>query len=346
MATKVSNGRYKTTVFLGLDENDKRKYKPFYAKTADEADLLALEFKIRKQKQEDTCNLTLDDAMEQYINSKDAILSPTTIREYKMIHRLRFQHLMNEKIVNINSTVLQKAVNTEIKNGGAKGKKLSPKSIKNATALVITSINFFLPDKRLKVTLPQQQKIDYSTPDGERLAKIFKAAEGADIEVPILLAAWLSLRESEICGLKWKDIKEDHIEINEAIVYANKEQISKAPKTVQSKRKILLPKYLKEKIEALPKESEYIINLKNYSIYNKFKQLLKKNGIEHCRFHDLRHSNASIMHQLGVPNKYAQERGGWSSDKVMTTIYQQTFDEEQKRIAEKIDNFFENLIKN
>ena len=52
MATKVSKDRYKSSVFTGYDAEGKRKYKVFYAPTADEADYLALEYKLHKNQPE------------------------------------------------------------------------------------------------------------------------------------------------------------------------------------------------------------------------------------------------------------------------------------------------------
>ena len=57
------------------------------------------------------------------------------------------------------------------------------------------------------------------------------------------------------------------------------------------------------------------------AIYNKFSRLLKKYGLPHMAFHDLRHVNDSVMALLRVPDKYAQERGGWKSDHVMKKVY-------------------------
>ena len=46
MATKLPNGKYRAQVFLGVDESGKRQYKSFIADSADEADFLALSFKL------------------------------------------------------------------------------------------------------------------------------------------------------------------------------------------------------------------------------------------------------------------------------------------------------------
>ena len=63
-------------------------------------------------------------------------------------------------------------------------------------------------------------------------------------------------------------------------------------------------------------------------------------------FHDLRHENASIMHMLNIPDKYAMERGGWKTDKVMKQIYTHTFSDGRIKADDTIDRYFENLLEN
>ena len=344
MATKIGPNLYRTSVYIGKDTNGKRQQKFFYADSADEADFLALEFKLNKRKQEDPIQITLYDAITKYIEAKDAVLSPTTIEGYRKIQRNSFKDLMQRKLSDIDSKLLQEAVNREAKTLSSRGRQISPKTIANANGLVTSVINFYFPEKRIVVRLPQKKPIQYATPDGEQIKAIFQATKGTNIEIPVLLAAWLSLRMSEVCGLKWTDIHENYIEINEAKVYANHKQHSKGTKTTSSTRKILLPGYIKSVLDRQERTGEYVTDMSGQAIYKKFVTLLKKNNLPHCRFHDLRHSCASIMLQIGIPDKYAMRRGGWSSDKVMKDIYQQTFTSEEINVANRIDSYFNSLI--
>ena len=72
--------------------------------------------------------------------------------------------------------------------------------------------------------------------------------------------------------------------------------------------------------------------------------LLEQHDLPHMIFHDLRHLNASVMAMLRIPDKYAQERGGWSSDRVMKNVYTHTFSEEREKVDETIDNYFDSLL--
>lgn len=61
-------------------------------------------------------------------------------------------------------------------------------------------------------------------------------------------------------------------------------------------------------------------------------------------FHDLRHVNASVMVQLGVPDKYAMERGGWSTTSTLKSVYQHTFTTEREIIDKRIDDYFNDIM--
>ena len=79
-------------------------------------------------------------------------------------------------------------------------------------------------------------------------------------------------------------------------------------------------------------------------IYHRFQAILEKSNMPHMTFHDLRHINASVMAMLNIPEKYAQERGGWKTPYVMKNVYMHTFSEERIAVDDKIDSYFENTM--
>lgn len=103
-----------------------------------------------------------------------------------------------------------------------------------------------------------------------------------------------------------------------------------------------IPPYIKELIDQV--DGDILVPISGISIYRKWKRLLKANDLPPMTFHDLRHLNASIMALLQIPDKYAQERGGWRSDKVMKKVYMQTFSEERKRVDSVVDTYFEQAM--
>ena len=107
-------------------------------------------------------------------------------------------------------------------------------------------------------------------------------------------------------------------------------------------RKHHIPNYIQALIDkniSGKKPDDPLITLSGHAIYMRWVSLLEQHDLPHMTFHDLRHLNASVMALLRIPDKYAQERGGWSSDRVMKNVYTHTFSEER----EKVDVHFTEL---
>ena len=74
-----------------------------------------------------------------------------------------------------------------------------------------------------------------------------------------------------------------------------------------------------------------------------FARLRDKLGLK-CRFHDLRHYSASILHAIGVPDQYIMERGGWRSDNVLKAVYRNTLSEQSVKFARISNEHFGTLL--
>lgn len=299
-----------------------------------EAELMAQEYLLgRRQKQE--LGRTVGECIDEYIALKENILSPTTIDGYRKEKRNSLVELCEVPLKELTPTMIQAHVN-----------KLaltkSPKTIRNAHGLLVSVLNVYAPDMRINTTLPKQQKKIKQLPPVE---DVMKAVIGTDIELPCLLAMWCSLRMSEIRGAKKSDINGSILTICDTIVTVNGEHIEKhSTKTIESTRQIRLPERIQRLVSALPAEQEYLCTLSGQALYKRFLRLLEREGVQKMTFHDLRHMNASVMLALGIPDKYAMERGGWSTPHVMKSVYQHTFSEERRNADKKIDDYFESLL--
>ena len=300
-----------------------------------EAELMAREYVLGK-KQKVINGKTVGECIDEYINLKENILSPTTITEYR---RMRTA-LLNDICDIYVSELTQKDVQ-ELVNKLALTKK--PKTVRNAHALVVATLNVYAPDIHLRTTLPKVQKKIKQLPD---VKDVLKAIIGTDVELPCMLAIWCSLRMSEVRGIKKSDIKKNVLTIHNTKVRVKKMDIVKdSTKTYDSTRIIRLPDYILKLIEKVPDENEYLYERTGQTLYSRFTSLLEHNGVSHMSFHDLRHMDASIMLYLNIPDKYAMERGGWSSTNIMKSVYQHTFSSEREAVDDKIDNYFYNIIK-
>ena len=321
-AKKLPSGSYRVQVMV------KGERKSFTAPTKKEAELMAAEWQNGKRLSEDTVGACID----EYIASKSHILSPSTLESYKKVKRIQLASLCNIRICDLSPVDVQKHFN-EL------SLKYSAKTVTNAHGLLASVLNVYAPDIHLHTTLPKQQKHIKSLPP---VPVIIEAVTGSPIELPCLLALWLGLRMSEIRGARRSDIKDGVLTISHTVITVGSEHIEKdTTKTYDSTRRIALPQRIQCLIDALPDGQDNLTTLSGQAIYKRFSRLLERKGIEHITFHDLRHMNASIMLALGVPDKYAMERGGWSSPHIMKSVYQHTFSDMRTNVDELINSFFE-----
>lgn len=218
------------------------------------------------------------------------------------------------------------------------------KTLSEAKNLLITALRLYGVKLDLNVTLPPKKPRMKELPTP---AQVVAMVRGTDIELPCLLALWLSLRVSEVRGLQFRDIKDGIMTIQRSKLYLSGEDVVRElNKTYSSTRRLVVPAYLLRLIEAVPHEHEddFIVPV-NYQVIRKhLKKLAAAHGYT-MTFHDLRHLNASLMLALGIPDKYAMERGGWSSNGVLKSVYQHTFSEERRHVDERIDGYFNDLLR-
>lgn len=220
----------------------------------------------------------------------------------------------------------------------------SPKSVRNAHGLLSAALEMYYPDFALRTTLPQKQPHEITIPDVDEIKAILAAVRGTKMELPVLLAVWLGLRASEIRGLTWGDIDGDTLHIRQAIVQGETGPVLKKTKTLSGDRYIRIPQHIKAVLDAQPKTDEYIVHLSGQAMYKRFSRLCEKAGLPHYRFHDLRHTAASVAMAVGVPNTYTQERMGHKTDHMLKTTYLHTMRSKRSKYDELIDSTFEELL--
>lgn len=334
---------------------DKRIYESF---TSDDpsprgrkaAELAAAQFQANKSrnptnKRQEYGNMTLTKAIDAYIESRTEIRSPTTIQDYRCIQKNAFQDLMESKLKDLDEVILMEAVNAEARrpsNRRKDKKPISAKRLKNEWGLLTAVLNVYRKDLDYNITLPP---VPDRVPELLPAETVLRMVKGLDIELPVLLACWLSYSMSEVRGLtKSKSIKGDYLVIAETVVNVfNKAYRKEVGKNANRNRMHRIPPYIKELIDRV--DGDIIVPMSGAALYHKWIRVQTQNGIEHhMTFHDLRHLNASVMALLSIPDRYAQDRGGWKSDKVMKKTYMQVFSDERIKVDNIIDDYFENAM--
>lgn len=291
-------------------------------------------------------NITLTKALDVYIEARSNVLSPSTINGYREIQRNRFPDLMAMQVKNIDEQAVQRAVNAE-------AKKVGYKTIKNALGLVVAVISEYKEINVKRVKMPQRKQQEHKYLDELGMINLFEAIKGCTAEIPILLAVWLGMRRSEIMGLCWDSVDFENGLIKVQRTYVKGEDngyvLREEMKTAASRRTLECPGYILAKLDAYqPDKSKrvgQIFKIYPNTIYDVLKRVCEQNNIEFVGVHGLRHTNASVMLSLGIIDKVAMARGGWSTDVTMKQIYQHIFASDKQSSGQKVDSFFESIAK-
>lgn len=330
-AKKLPSGTWRVLVYSHteyVDGKPKKKLKSFTGATKKEAEYKASLFQM--QIKDKAChNITLEDALLGYIDSKDGVLSPSTIRGYKQIQRTYLLDLQKKNLPSITNLDVQIALNAE-----RKSRQLSPKTMRNIVGLLSAAIGLYREDFILKVTLPEKERYDYHIPSQTDIMNLLARTEGTDLHTAILLAACLGLRRGEICALRWNDFDWDTktVKINKAAVLTAEDTWqTKNPKSYAGNRVLSISDGLIKELEKI-KSTGKVIEATPTQISHRFIRAVKSAGLEHFRFHDLRHFNASLMLAEGIPDKYAMERMGHATPSILKSVYQHTENEKRTEI--------------
>ena len=325
---ELPSGRWRCQVMLSGKRFDVIEDDPAIA----HAKALALKAGIMEQKKP-VAELTVGEAIDRYIESKDAVLSPSTLRGYKSLRKNVFPPIQDIPLRSLTQEAVQRFIN-------AMAKDHSPKYIANTHGLLSAAVTAYRPDMILRTTLPQKEKKEISIPTMEEIQFLAGKAAGTKFELPFLLAAWMGLRTSEIRGLTWDCINGNILHVRQAIVEGENGPVLKTTKSYSGNRKIRIPPYILELISRQPHRDEYIIHYTRNALYNHLRRMCEQYGLPHYRFHDLRHVQASVMLLLNVPDKYAMERMGHASTNMLKNVYQHTMRSKSEEVADQVDNYF------
>ena len=352
-AKRLPSGSYRCQVYAGKDAAGKRQYLSVTRPSRKEAEFEAAQLSMHhREVSRDTTMMTLSEAMEKYIQSKSAILSPSTIRGYHLTRKNHLQRLMDVRLNRLTPSMIQEAINQEAMPYQAPSGQIktpSPKSVRNIHGLLSAVLSEYHPTFQPNTTLPQRTITEQTVLEPEQIGTLLRAVEGNEMEIPVLLAVWLCMRSSEITGLTWDcvDFRCKTVAVKQARVRNKDNQwVEKGTKTTSSTRTINAPDHIMNKLKEAKKTAtgDHVVTIKGNCLYQRLKVILKRHNLPNIRFHDLRHTAASVMVLLNIPDKYAQKRGGWATPNTMRAVYQHTMAAKRNSVDEQIDRFFESLL--
>jgi integrase len=197
--------------------------------------------------------------------------------------------------------------------------------------------------------------------DATFASRIVAALAGSAVELPGMLAIATGMRRGEILGLRWADLGPglDQAQVRRALHVTGRGLAFSEPKTKQSRRSVALPAMLRPvmgrgRAEQIRRRSasetwqdlDLVIDrgdggpLNPDTLSSRWRLFLKRSGLPHVRFHDLRHAHATLMLLQGVHPKVVSERLGHATVGITLDLYSHVLPSMQQDAVRAFDELF------
>ena len=281
--------------------------------------------------------VTLEKAIDNYIEVRSNVLSPSTLVGYKSVKKNRFKSVMQCPVAEIKDW--QGVINAE-------AAICSPKTVKNAWGLIrpaIEAAGVDIPKVKLPQLVPKEPV--FLTP--EQISVFVAAVKGTPVEIPALLGLH-SLRRSEIAALDWAniDLRKRIIKVSGAVVPGENWTLVEKPtnKNSASTRAvpIMIPE-LYDALKAVPDKSGKVVTCYISTIYDWVNKVCDENDLPRLGVHGLRHSFASLAYHVRMSEQAAMQIGGWSDYATMRKIYTHLSTQDINAAAKSMSKFYDNF---
>lgn len=364
MVRKREDGRWEGRIVVGHKKNGDPIHRYVLARTQKEL-IVNLHDCIEMYRDADLTedsNMTLGEWLDRWINEYMIFtIRESTLDSYKAMIKNQIKPYLGDRPLSALTTQeLQKFYNTVKKKGRVKPDRLHgteladsmvrgcysvcrkglEKAVKEGLIRVNSTIGCKLPPKKAR----EMQVLTQN----EILRFLHQAKEEGYYEL-FLLELGTGMRRGEILALKWSDLNfaTGELRIERQVYIIKAEVIISAPKTKASIRTVILPPSLLKTLVTYKKtvDSEWMLpspadngRLRNPSSVRKRLQLiLERAGCKKVRFHDLRHTFATMVLEHGMDVKTLSATIGHVSSATTLDIYSHITDTMQRQAAVHID---------
>lgn len=307
-------------------------------------------------------------------------LAPKTLENYliQINNRIlpEFGHMRLDQIKPLHIiTFINKLEGEGIRNDNREG-KLSSSMIEYIHKVLKNIFNHAVEWKVIKknpmesLKKPKVEQEEMSVYEEEEVQLLFIALEKESLmwRIMVTLALTCGLRRGELLALEWDNVnfEESYIYIKQSLSYAKETgYVVKEPKTKNSKRKVSVPlslipdlKELKKlamkdrmKAEELWEGGERFFVFTSWhgkplypsSVKTWWSRFTKRHALRYIRFHDLRHTSATLLINQGVHTKIVSQRLGHAKTSTTNDIYAHVLLSADRETAKHFDSILQNI---
>ena len=313
-------------------------------------------------------NVLFSDYIRHWLTIAERRVDSVTFQGYRLMANAQVIPYFEKTAVrlgDVDRESLQRFFDEKASTGRKDGKGgLSPSSLRQYKNILMQTLNEAVKSGLIQsnpcqfVELPKKQQYQSSYYNAEQLKALFEAIEDDPLYPVVKITALYGLRRSEVLGLKWDsvDFSTGRLTIKRTVSKVTTTVCKDKTKNSSSHRSFPLSHEAKEILLQIKanedihrqlcgseyQENDFIFkwpNGKPFSpdyISSHFALLLKNNHLPHIRFHELRHSCASLLLNSGFTLKDVQEYMGHSDIQMTANIYGHLDTQRKNLLTEKI----------
>ena len=368
-----SDGKWCGQVTVGFNpKTGKQKRKSFYGDTKKEVTRKMTEFKHKMNIGEyiEPSNMKLSEWLERWLEGRKSTLAYNTFKSYKSKIKKHLNPVLGDiSLKDLKARHIQEMLNHKLEHGKLNGKGgLAPVSVNLLYRILHAALEQavkenLLPSNPCKaVETPKERNREMETWNSQQVNKFLEAAEESKHHALFYIALNTGMRRGELIGLTWEDIDLDKqkIEVKRQMVRTDNGLEFKEVKSEASKRTIPLTdnvvKFLKShKIKQGEKKlsAGAAYNDRDLVFCNKaghaidstnlnreFKRVIERAKVPDIRFHDLRHTFATLFIENGGAIKTLQQILGHTSVTITMDTYSHVTEEMLSEAAQNIDEMY------
>ena len=369
----VRNGKYYAV--LNVYENGKRKKKWICSGLPEKGNKRKAEAFLREKLAEHErmegivqTDTSFSDYVRVWLDHIARTVDEVTLQGYKSLadtHILPYFDDAGTKLTKLDHKTIQRYMDMKFTSGRRDGKGgLSPRSLRLHKNIIAQTLDLAVRNKLIQsnpcqfVVLPQCERYESQFYTETQLKALFSALKDDPILPMVRITAWYGLRRSELLGLQWDslDLEAGTMTIRHTVSKVTEVVAKDKTKNASSRRTFPLTpeaveiftkaKEQEERNRAMfgreYQENPYVFKWPDghpYSpdyISHHFAKVLKRHGLPHIRFHELRHSCASMLINMGFTLKDVQEWLGHSDIKMTANIYSHLDNARKNTIAARL----------
>lgn len=344
---KRKDGRYESRVYIGKDKNGKRKYRSFYGKTADEAQL-KLKFSQQNYEREfSVTEMTIRELFNEWLYIISSRVKESTLANYRMKAEKHIIPAFGDvQCCFLQTKEIYSFIESMLKS------KLSARYVSDIVVLFKSAFKYASREYGIKnvfdsIILPKCKKPEIKLLNEEQQIKLKNniAQTNTLTSLGIGISFYMGLRIGELCALKWSDINFEKRTLTvtktiQRVQCKNKKSktrlITAEPKSTSSIREIPIPECIFPVLEHFKSNSDFYVlsgkssPLEPRTMQYRFVKFLKNANLPLIHFHTLRHMFATNCVVLGFDVKTLSEILGHSSIEITLNRYVHS-DIERKR---------------